>query len=151
MLLDVQNLVSDDQDLAKAAGTYLSDKSIDLGAVGTIPGIGGTPIHDVGRGDCPELLVQVTETFTSGGAGTLQAKLVMADDDALTSNVVVLQETLAIALATLVAGYQFRLCCVPFGVTKRYLGIQYVVGTATMTAGKVTAGILVDRQSNPVV
>ena len=51
------------------------------------------------------------------------------------------------ALATLIAGYQFRLA-VPPGVSKRYLGLRYTVGTAETTAGKVTAGLVIDKQTN---
>jgi hypothetical protein len=150
MLLDRENLLSNNQDLAQAAGNYLSTNTIDLGAAGT-PAIGGSVIHDIGRGNHVEVLVQVTETFTSGGAATVKAQLVMADNAALTSNLTILDQTDDLALATLVAGYQFRLRCVPQGVTKRYLGVRYVIGTATTTAGKCTAGIVLDRQTNPTV
>lgn len=150
MLLDNQNLVSNAQNLAQAAATYLSDFSIDLGATGTIPGLGGSPNSDPGKADI-EFLAQVVQTFTSGGAGTLQVNLVMADDAALTTNLTVLASTPVLAKAALVAGYQFRLgCTLPVGITQRYLGLQFIIGTAAMTAGKVTAGIIPigGRQSN---
>lgn len=145
MLLDTQTLFSDQQNLAQAAGNYLSTNTIDLGAVGT-PVLGGTLASDIGRGDSPEVMAQVTTTFTSGGAGTLVVQLVMADDAALTSNLTIVSQTDTLALATLVAGYQFRFGRVPPGISKRYLGLRYVIGTATMTAGKVTAGLALDRQ-----
>lgn len=149
MMLDVQNLLSDQQNLAQAAGNYLSTNTIDLGATGTIP-LGGSPVSDPGRARAVELFAQVTETFTSGGAGTLQFQLVTADSADLATNLTVVQETAAIALATLVAGYQARLA-MPAGIAKRYLGLRYVIATAAMTAGKVTAGIALDKQTNPVV
>jgi hypothetical protein len=150
MLLDNQNLVSNNQSLVQAAGTYLSDFSIDLGATGTIPGLGGSPNSDPGKSDI-EFIAQIVQTFTSGGAATLQVNLVMADDAALTTNLVVLESTPVLALATLVAGYQFRLGHqLPVGITKRYIGLQYIIGTAAMTAGKVTAGVIPygGRQTN---
>lgn len=150
MIMDKQLLFSDQQNLAQAAGNYLSTNTVDLGTVGSIV-LGGSPIRDIGRGRSLQAVVQVTETFTSGGAGTLQAQLVMADDAALTSNLTVLEETAAIALATLVAGYQFRFGTWPVGTSKEFIGIRYVIGTAAMTAGKVTAGLVFDRQSNPTV
>lgn len=152
MLMDKQNLFSDAQVLTTGAtSSTLSTNTIDLGAAGTIP-LGGSPIYDIGRGEAVDLLVQVVTTITSGGAGTLRAEVIIADDAALTSNVVVLAKTDDIALATLVAGYQFRLPSVPFGVTKRYLGMRYQnASAAALTGGAVTAGIIIDRQSNPSV
>jgi hypothetical protein len=147
MILDKQNLLSDDQDLAQTAATYLCTNAIDLGVPGT-DSLGNTVRKDLGRGNHVELLVQITETFTSGGAATLKVQLI-TDDAAALGSPTILQSTEAIALATLVAGYQFRIS-VPVGVAERYLGVQYVIGTATTTAGKVTAGIVDARQSSSV-
>lgn len=166
MMLDIQNLVSDQQSIAAVASTITSTNAIDLMGAATSPTIpqAGTPaggaatgaglrvLQDAGRGKEPELLVQVTEAVASAGAATVQFQLVAADDAALSTNANVLQETGAIALATLVAGYQARLCVPPglvnsAGAPARYLGCKYVIGTATTTAGKVTAGIVYDRQT----
>jgi hypothetical protein len=147
MMLDVENLVSDDQSVAIAAGNVLSDYSIDLGAAETDP-TGNTPTSDVGRLRNAQMLVQVTTTCDSAEEdATLKVELVMADNAALTSNLVVLQDSGAIAEASLEAGYQFRLN-IPLGVTKRYLGCRYTVAVHTLTAGKVTAGIVFDKQAN---
>lgn len=152
MLLDKQTLLSDSQDLAQAAGTYLSTNSIDLGAAGTMPNgfqSRGTAPHDIGRSPYPpHILVQVDETFTSGGAATLQVKLI-TDDAAALGSPTIIHSTEAIALATLVAGYQFRIA-LPVGIAERYLGVQYVIATATTTAGKVTAALVVDAQTTKV-
>jgi hypothetical protein len=146
---DIGNLCSDKQTVAIAQGAVLSDKSIDLGLATAGPL--GTPIHDIGRGREVPLLIQMVESLASLGAATIKVELVMADDAALTSNLVVLWDSGAIAKAVAVAGYQFRCPCVPFGVTKRYLGFRYTIGAADATAGKVVAGIVFDRQQNPSV
>lgn len=146
---DKQLLFSDAQDLAQAAGSYLSTNTVDLGDITAGPL--GSPIRDPGRGAPIQAWAQVTTTFTSGGAGTLQVQLVQADNAALSSNLEVLAETAVLALATLVAGYQFRFGSWPPGTSKRYIGLRYVIATATMTAGKVTAGLVLDRQTNPTV
>jgi len=70
----------------------------------------------------------------------VQFQCVEADNAALTSNLTVLAETPAIAIATLVAGYKVKLPAFPPGA-KRYKGIQYVIAVATTTAGKVTASL----------
>jgi hypothetical protein len=166
MMLDIQNLVSDQQTIAAVASTLTSTNAIDLmgaAAAPTLPqaatpaggaatGNGLKVMMDAGRGKEPELLVQVTEAVTSLGSATVQFQLVAADDAALSTNANVLQETLAIAKADLVAGYQARLCIPPgivnsAGNPARYLGCKYVIGTATTTAGKVTAGIVYDKQT----
>jgi hypothetical protein len=151
MLMDVENLFSDSQNLAQAAGTYASTNSLDTGVAGT-PADGiqarGSPPHDFGRSRRAKLLVQVDQTFTSGGAGTLKVDVIMSDNADLSSPTI-LESSQAIALATLVAGYQFRLG-LPIGITKRYLGLQYTIGTATMTAGTVTAGLVLDQQSTSI-
>lgn len=150
MILDRQLLLSENQDLSQNTGTYVSTNTIDLLATGVIPGrLGGLPVSDIGRGNAPELLVQVTETFTSGTSSTVQAQLITSATDNLGSPTVI-ASTAAIAHATLVAGYQFRLA-VPPGIAQRYLGVQYVIGGAATTAGTVTAGIVLDKQTNPTV
>ncbi len=94
-------------------------------------------------------LCQVTETFTSGGAGTAQFLLQSASESTFSSNLVTHLDSGAIALATLVAGYK------PFGAGCRVpvgMGVfqrtALVIGTSTMTAGKVTTGYTNSVQSN---
>lgn len=154
MFLDKENLISDQQDLAQVVGAYLSTYSIDFGAVGT-PVLGGSLAADPGRAPGLDLLVQVVETFV-GATMTMIVELVMADNAALTSNLVSLQQapgasiTVGIPVATLIAGYQFRLA-LPVGISKRYFGARYNILTATTTAGKITAGLCWSKQTNPTV
>lgn len=148
-LLDALDVMSTNDNLAQSAGTYLSSKSIDLWAgQATLPTdvFGNAAIIDPGRSNV-KLLCQVTTTFTSGGSATLQAQLVMADNAALSTNLVVLESSDVIALATLAAGYQFRFGSLPPGITKRYLGMQYVIGTAAMTAGNIYAALVLNRST----
>lgn len=149
MHFDQQNLFSDNQSVVLAlAGTALSTNTIDLGETGK-NSLGGTQISDPGRAPKADILVQVTETVVGAGA-SLEAQLVMADDAALTSGLTVIQSSGAVGVANLKAGYQFRLS-VPPGITKRYVGLKYVDSGAATTAGKVTAGIVFDKQTNPTV
>lgn len=148
MLLDKQNLFSDKQTLAFAAGSVLSTNTIDLGATGTVPGLGGSPISDPGRSEVG-LVATITEAVNN--ATSVKAELVMADNAALSSNLVVLQDTGAIAIASLVPGYQFRFSGLPPGINKRYLGMRYTNVGTTPTTGAVTAGIVINKQTNPSV
>jgi hypothetical protein len=145
MLLDKQNMFSDQQNLAVAAGSVLSTNTIDLRAAAT-GGPHGPPPSDFGMGSTPHVMAQITEAFTSGGAGTLQVQVITADDAALTSNVTVHNETRVYTLAELTLGRQFPIG-LQAGITKRYMGLRYIIGTAAMTAGKVSAGLTLGKQA----
>lgn len=147
MIMDRETLVSINQSCAAGPSTIVSTDKIDLGAAGTTAR-GNTPPQDAGRAD-PELLVQVTTDFATADAATLQVQLCESDNADLSAPTVVC-ETPVLAAALLVAGYQPRLD-VPVGIKKRYLGMNYVIGTGTFSAGKITAGIILDRQTNPQV
>jgi len=151
MILDLQNLLSDQQSMVNAIGTYNSTNVIDQwgsAAPPTIPGVGGSIISDIGRGKTPEVLCQITVQPVGPGA-SVQFQLVQCDDAAYT-NPVVLQETIAIPIATLVTGYQARLNLAP-GVTKRCVFVRYVISGAALTAGNFSAGLMSDGQTNPFV
>jgi hypothetical protein len=151
MMYDKQHLMAENQDLSQNTGNYLGLGSIDLGTAGT-DGLGNTVVADFGRGSHVEVVGIVTAAFTSAGStATVQMQLVMADDDALSSNLTVIAETAAIVVTALVVGYQWKLRCVPQGITKRYLGVRFVIAGETTTAGTATAFLCADRQSNPAV
>lgn len=150
MLFDKQNMMSDGQ--AITTGTAYSTNSIDLGAAQSHPYYGTIPnaLNDFGRGTEKLIHAQVVETFISAGAGTLTVSLITGTgvdaNGLINAGEKVLESTPALALATLVAGYQFRFRAIPNGIDQRYLGLKYVVATADFTAGKVTAGIVHDKQ-----
>lgn len=139
-ILDHQLTVAKEQALGNV-GTVVCADVIDLGAPGSIPGIGGTPLKDLGRGNRKILLAQITETaLASGGAATADFQVVSSDNADLSSPTVH-ATTGAIAKATLVAGYRIPLA-IPLGITKRYFGVQWVVATNNFTAGKVHVSIV---------
>lgn len=154
MIMDKENLLSDQQSLVLAAGTHLASNVMDLGAPGTLGGYthattGATASieADYAKGVGGELVVQMTQTATSGGAATLQVQII-SDDDSAMGSPTVLASSAAIPLASLTAGYQFRVALPEIGITERYLSVQYVIGVAALTAGKVTAGLVLDRQAH---
>jgi hypothetical protein len=131
MYLDRQNLFSSAQ--AITTGSTASTDIIDLGSS-----------RDIGAGEPLEVIVAIDTTFTSGGAGTLDVKL-QTDTSSGFGSAVTLASTGATALASLTAGAAIARWKVPRGVL-RYLRLQYVVATADMTAGTITAGIGIGRQ-----
>lgn len=141
--------------LAQVAGTYNSGNTIDLGITSGVPtSANGGGARDIGIGDDPamKLLVMVTTTFTSGGAGTLQVGLTSAVDNgsgAPAAFSAIWWASPVYALATLNAGsqlYNMDMPRPPDGIAiPRYLRMSYVIGTATMTAGTVVSGIILDR------
>jgi len=105
--------------------------------------------RDIAIGYPLEVLVQPTENFAATGAGTLQVQFQGSADNATFTTYA---ESIAMTLAQLTTGKN------PFGIKvpspnpndplPRYLRLNYIVGTGPMTAGKITAGILLDRQAN---
>jgi hypothetical protein len=153
MFIDKQNTFSDKQSLINGIGSFLSTNVMDLFRGQTAnptafggSGGGGVVLNDIGRGNPPELLAQLTEDVTSGGAATVEVQLVSADDAALTTNLTVLQTSGALPLSVLKAGYQARLAT-PAGITQRFLGMRYVVAVAATTGGKIFSGFVKAKQT----
>ncbi len=150
-LLQFDNAVS----LAIAAGTQASTNVIDFGISSGIPSsANGGGARDMGIGDDPalKLLVIVTTTFTSGGAGTLAVALQGAVDNGSGAPAAFSTwwTSPTYALATLNAGS--RLLDMDFprppdGIAiPRFVRLLWTVATATMTAGNASAFVVLDRE-----
>lgn len=136
MILDIQSLFSDAQAVTvTAASTNILDTGVNA---------------EKGRGTPIPLLVQVVTTFTAGGAATMTVAL-QCDGDVAFGSAQTLWTSAAIAVATLVAGYRFLIDKVPEHVAEkadsRYLRFNYTIATGPMTAGAISAGIVMGRQS----
>lgn len=142
------------RNLAQVVGTYASSNTVDLGLNSGIPSsANGGGARDLGIGDDPALkmLVQVTTTFASLGAGTLQLALQGAVDDG-TGNPAAFSTwwtSSAYALAGLNAGsrlYDMDFPRPPDGVAiPRFIRMLYTIAGATMSAGQIVSGIVLDR------
>ena len=158
MILDALLQFDNAASLAIAAGTQASTNVIDFGlGTSTNPAIpsnaNGGGARDMGIGDDPalKLLVQVSTTFTSGGAGTLSVAIQGAPDNGsgAPGSYTTWWTSPVYALATLVAGA--RLLNMDFprppaGVAvPRFVRLLYTVAGATMTAGAVSAYLVLDR------
>lgn len=153
MILDSLLLFDTAANLAQVTGTYASANVIDFGLSGLPTSANGGGARDMGIGDDPalKLFVQVTTAFTSGGAGTLQIELDGAVDNGAGAPAAfsVWWQSPAYALATLVAGERLMdmdFPRPPAGIAvPRYVRMRYIIGGATMTAGVVESGIVLDR------
>jgi hypothetical protein len=153
MILDSLLLFDTTANLAQPVGTYPSANTIDFGLNGLPTSTNGGGARDMGIGDDPalKLFVQVTTAFTSGGAGTLQIELDGAVDNGTGAPAAfsVWWQSPAYALTTLVAGERLMdmdFPRPPAGIAvPRYVRMRYVIGGATMTAGTIESGIVIDR------
>jgi hypothetical protein len=139
MLMDKNNTFSTNYSPTAVATTF-SD-TIDLGVARDI---GGAVTDDL------FLLCEVITAFTSGGSATLQVQLLGSTDN---SSFNIMEQSDTIAVASLTQGYKFlqgRMVSAQSGTPYRYLKLGYVVGTAALTAGALTAALVPALQHAPV-
>jgi hypothetical protein len=101
--------------------------------------------RDMGEGGDLYMNFAMTEAF-AGGTST-NFEIIIADNAALSSNVVVIGASGAIVTASLTLGTNVAVRLNPqiASLGKRYLGARYTV-SGTNTAGKVVADIVTDIQ-----
>lgn len=93
---------------------------------------------DDGMGETIIFYGRVATTATSAGAATVNFILQGDPTDPAFGAAVTVTSTGAIPVATLVAGYEFKLK-VPRGFTERYFRLVATIATATLTAGAFDA------------
>lgn len=137
MIIDKLLEFADGFDLTEIAGTYLLTNQIDMDNV-----------RDVGAGRQAYLVIQI-DTAISGTSSTINFRLrsdSTAAIHATTSTAHV--ETGAIAEAVLVAGHQISIALPAEGNTyEQFLGVQAIIGTATITVGTCSCFITFDPPS----
>jgi len=142
MLLDSSNQFSASQAVT-ALGSTASTNIIDLGIA-----------RDIGDAVTASLylLCQVAAAFTSGGSATLQVQVQSAPDNGSGSPGTwsTIDQSDAIAVASLVQGYKFLPGAMVSPTTPgRFLRLNYVVGTAVMTGGAITAALVPSLDQQP--
>ena len=135
MIFDRQTLFSDAQ---AVTATAASTNAIDLGPIAN----GMT--RDIGKGTPIPLLIQVVEDFTN--LTSLKIDIELDSTDTFTPDKTITVGTYV--LASLKAGMQVPFQCVPDGVDLRYMRLKYTVTGTAPDAGKITAGIVMGRQTN---
>lgn len=137
MILDGALMFDNPSSLAIAAGTQASANTLDL-----------LNARDLSESEI-KIMAQVSTTFASAGAATLSFAVQGSVDNSAWTTMMV---SPTYALANLVAGAQLGVSglpnIAPGQALPRYLRLLWTVGTATMTAGAVIAGLVLDRQRN---
>lgn len=144
MIMDRTGLFSDQQAIvASAASTNI----VDLGATGTQYGAASAMVRDIGPGRVIPLIVTVTESFTL--LTSLRIDIQVDDNSDFTSAKTVFQSP-AYTLAQLAAGAKENLLpdSIPLGTDERYMRLYYTVAGSNPDAGKITAGVVMARQTN---
>lgn len=134
MIMDRKNTVSNAQ---AVTATAFSTDVIDLGPLSS-----GNAGRDMGVSEEQIMSITCTETATAAGAATVTFEIV-TDDNSSLSSPTVLFASAAIGKATLVAGYVLNVR-MPVSGYERFVGVRYTVATGPLTAGKFTAGIVMD-------
>jgi len=101
--------------------------------------------RDIANGGDPalQLVCTVVTAFTAAGAATLQVQFQTSADNASWTT---LAQSDAIPVASLTAGTELLRIGLPLGI-QRYIRLNYVVATGPMTAGAITAELVLDRQA----
>lgn len=136
MFVDADLVLSDAQAITSTSATA-STNVIDLNVTGRKI-----------RSDA-KLVCMVNTTFDSTEEDATLTVVLQTDDDEAFGSATTLWTSATIAEATLVAGYKIleRELGDYEGKLERYLRLTYQCGTHAMTAGKVDAYIVLDRQS----
>lgn len=144
MIFDNTLLFSDGQAItADAASTNV----VDLGDTGTPYGDTRKLVRDIGKGQKPvPLWVSVTEAFNNL---TSLEILLQVDDNSAFASPKTVSRSGAIPLADLTAGKPIDYPdYVPQGANERYFRLYYDITGTAPTTGKITAGVVADRQTN---
>jgi hypothetical protein len=149
-IMDERLEFADAASVAAAAGTALIGDVLDLSTVA----------RDIGTGEPLFLVISVdTEIITGGSAGTIQfilasdAQAAIATDGSATahytSRAFVTDDAAANDTQMNAGQYPVVIALPPEGpVYERYLGILCVIGTTTVTAGKINAYLTLDPPRN---
>lgn len=141
MIFDKTLLLSDQQAIT---GDAASTNTIDLLASGT-PFGSTTPINkDVGRSVHVPLAILITEAFNN--VTSLQVQVQTSADNTTWETI---ESGRQIPLSALVSGHSVKVIdSLPDGTSARYMRLFYDVTGTNPTTGKITAGVVMARQTN---
>tara|TARA_R110000796_G_scaffold13731_1_gene44207 strand:- start:5780 stop:6229 length:450 start_codon:yes stop_codon:yes gene_type:complete len=134
-----------DERLEFADATALDTSGTDSDLIGDVIDLGSVT-SDVGNGQPIYLVIQVDTAVTSGGAATVDFKLVSDAAAAIAVDGTATQHFASgpVGKATLIAGYTVAVVALPIGTYERFLGIVTTTAAAAVTAGKINAFLTYD-------
>ena len=137
MILDERTEFAADTAVTTSTGTANFGSLIDQTLA--VPRMGGDASKQM------YLVITVTEAFTTGSTAEVAFQLASDAQDPLATNgtQTINLTTAAYDTGDLALGTQF-IIPVNTGDGERYLGLQTIVTTAALTAGKITAGLTLD-------
>jgi len=131
MILDKQNMFSEAQAVVASAA---SENVIDLGA-------------GYKEGRPLEIFAMVETTFASDTADATLSVALQVDDDEAFGTAETLWMSAGIDKDNLAQGYELRIPGMVAAAGKRYARLYYTC-SAAMTAGKITSGLVFEKQTN---
>lgn len=144
MIVDNTLVFSDSQ---AVTATAASTNVIDLGPVGTPYGASAAVSFDIGKGSEIPILIEVTEAFNNLTSVTFSLE---TDDNSAFSSAATVAQGPAVLLAGLGLGAVINFPAeLPIGINERYLRLKYTLAGTAPTTGKIFAGIVAARQTNP--
>lgn len=142
MIFDRTLLFSDGQAITATAP---STNVVDLGKTGTIYGASTPIVRDIGYGTDTDLSVSVTQSFNNLTSLTIS---IQTDDNAAFSSPTTVWTSVAYPLTDLATGKRYLLPDrLVAGINERYVRLVYTVAGTAPTTGKITAGVVMARQS----
>lgn len=125
-------------------GNVIDTQAPNMGIGDATVGLGNV-LADLGTGTPVYLVIQVDTTFV-GATSTTTLSLRSDSTADLATSATTHVTTIAIPVATLIAGYQIVLPIPPDLAVERYVGMWEVVGTANVTAGAISAFLTTDAR-----
>lgn len=122
-----------------------SDQAITATAASTNY-VDGAVAEDIGAGEPVKLEILITETFTL--LTSLNFALQSDDNTSFSSATTHVDKDVTLASGGLAAGSRVHLGPLPMGFNERYWRLYYTVTGTNPGAGKITAAVVVDKQSN---
>lgn len=138
MYVDTGLLLEEDLDMGTSAASWYATNAIDLSLAA----------RDVGKGRQLYLVIVVTEAFVdSSTAAATTFSLVEDAETGIDGSSIIVLSTEAFTSSVLTLGRAPIVIPIPSSIALRYLGLKVVI-TQDLTAGKVTAFVALDVQTN---
>lgn len=140
---DAKHILSDAQSLIIALGNNSnSTNTLDLTSGNGKDALGNARVADPSSGGRPVVEILITTTLVGAGAVVTFALYEHTADTGIETGNLITSTTRTIGTDTVTAGTRIILPIPPDSIDERYIGLDYSVATANVTAGAVDASIV---------